>query len=96
MTLATASVLLGLSACSPSGYPKWNGYEIRALALPDHILYFGPGEPELDLIEHEMCHQRRMKEYGVARFYARYLFDQEFACQEERVCGVTGPHPSCY
>ena len=90
------TAVMGLSGCATTdGYPMVEGYAIHGVALPGGPVYFGPDPPSDNLIEHEWCHIRRMREYGILPFYSKYFLDDEWACQEERACFFFDPHPKC-
>jgi hypothetical protein len=91
--VALASALAGC-AVSEAGYPVYGDFEIHAMALPNGPVYFGWSKPSPATMSHEWCHIERAKAYG-KWFYARYMLDPVFACQEERECGWKYAHPAC-
>lgn len=62
----------------------------KAFVTPFGPLYLT--HPQADMIAHEQCHMRHMREKGVARFYFDYIAGG--GCAEEKSCGWTN-HVVC-
>ena len=101
LVVLIVAITLLLMACgsydgtTEDGYPIWEGWVIVGIATPWGPIYFGGDEAPPEVTEHEWCHIRRAEELGWLKYYLLYFSDPVWACQEERWCGVDGPHPVC-
>lgn len=73
--LSTAAFIL--AGCVPAG--------ADAVTTPAGIFY-RDAHPPAHIVEHEQCHWDRAQQES--DFFTRYASDPEYACEEERRCGI--------